>query len=176
MANDHQWILDRLDGVLPDQTLQFLSDHVLARETPFQATLRWAQSAVQRGAAAAWPVVQPVLARVSDVLSDSPDIVFVMTLVGIAFAALQIALWVHRVMMFWTRLVSRLLLWAVVAALLAAVWQRGPEAVLRDAVVLGSKAVGYATIVKNIWLAEYDKYDSQTKNSRKAGRARGTGR
>jgi hypothetical protein len=123
--------------------------------------------------AALYPILQPVLVRVGTMLSDSPDFVFVLSLVAIFFAALQTLLWVHRVMMFWTRLMGRLLLWSLVAAVLAMAWQRGPEAVIRDAVVFVSKAAGYAALVKDIWLAEYNKYDAQTKNS---GRKVGAGR
>ncbi|KAH6660584.1 hypothetical protein BKA67DRAFT_548542 [Truncatella angustata] len=173
MAEEHQWILGALDGILPEQALHFLSDHVLARETPFQNILRTLQALFRNVVAILYPILQPILVRVGTMLSDSPDVVFVFSLVAIFFAVLQTLLWVHRVMMFWTRLVGRLMLWACVAAVLAMAWQRGPEAVIRDAVVFVSKVAGYASLVKDIWLAEYNKYDAQTKNSgRKVG---GTG-
>ncbi|KAF3016753.1 hypothetical protein G7054_g11490 [Neopestalotiopsis clavispora] len=173
MAEENQWILDALDGVLPEQTLQFIADHVLARGAPLQTVLRSLHTLLNGTVAALYPILQPVLVRVGTMLSDSPDFVFVLSLVAIFFAALQTLLWVHRVMMFWTRLMGRLLLWSLVAAVLAMAWQRGPEAVIRDAVVFVSKAAGYAALVKDIWLAEYNKYDAQTKNS---GRKVGAGR
>ncbi|KAI0125787.1 hypothetical protein BJ170DRAFT_447852 [Xylariales sp. AK1849] len=180
MANEnYRWMLDALDGVLPEQTLHFLQDHVLAPQTPFQTVLRALQSYAQRLLSTLWPLLQPIVLRVGDLLSDSPDFIFIAVLVGIIALGFQVLLWVHRFMMFWTRLVTRALMWAAVAAVIAVVWQRGPEAAIRDVVVFVSKAVGYATIVKNIWLTEYHKYDAQTKNSRKVGgggRARRGGR
>ncbi|KAH8675881.1 hypothetical protein BX600DRAFT_494307 [Xylariales sp. PMI_506] len=176
MADDNQWIYDALQGVLPEQTMQMLQDHVLAPQTPLQILRRTLGHYFHEATAALWPLLQPVFARIGDMLSDSPDIIFFAALVGIVAVALQIVLWVHRLLMFWTRLVTRALMWAAVAAVIAVIWQRGPEAAIRDVVVFVSKAVGYATIVKNIWLAEYQKYDAQTKNSGKMGggsRARG---
>ncbi|KAK6078750.1 hypothetical protein SCUP234_06088 [Seiridium cupressi] len=174
MAEENQWLLDALDGILPEQTLQFISNHVLAPETPFQGVLRSLHTAFNRAVALLYPILQPLLVRIATIISDSPDFVFVFSLIAIFFAALQTLLWMHRIMMFWTRLVGRLMLWACVAAVLAMAWQRGPEAVVRDAVVFVSKVAGYASLVKDIWLAEYNKYDAQTKNSgRKVG---GSGR
>lgn len=154
-------------GILPEQALQFLADHVLRREGPFQTVLRSLHTLTNRAVAVLYPMLQPILLRVGTMLSDSPDVVFVCSLIAIFFAILQTLLWVHRIMMFWTRMVGRLMLWACVAAVLALVWQRGPEAVIRDAVVFVSKLAGYASLVKDIWLAEYNKYDAQTKNSGK---------
>jgi hypothetical protein len=143
---------------------------VLAPSTPFQTFLHAAHSAVSRGAAVVWPAVYPAVSRagtaLSDALSDSPDVVFVGFALAIAFLVLQVFLWVHRVMMFWTRLVTRLVFWSLAAMFVAMVWQRGPEAVLRDLASVAGSAVAYATVVKNIWLAEYDRYDAQTRNSR----------
>lgn len=159
-----------ITGILPEQTLQFLSNHILARETPFQNILRSLHTVARNLIALLYPILQPILLRVGTILSDSPDVVFVFSLVAIFFAALQTLLWVHRVMMFWTRLVGRLILWACIAAVLAMLWQRGPEAVVKDTVVLVSKVAGYASLVKDIWLTEYQKYDAQTKNNgRKVG-------
>lgn len=126
-------------------------------------------SYLERGLATVWPLLQPVGARIGDILSDSPDFVFIGLIVTFLVLALQIMLWVHRFMMFWTRLATRALMWAMVAAVVAVVWQRGPEAAVRDVVVFASKVVGYTAFVKDIWLAEYNKYDAQTKNSRKVG-------
>lgn len=173
MAEENQWILNALDGVLPEQTVQFLAEHVLARGGAVQTVLRSLHTFTRNVVAALYPVLQPVLARAGAMLSDSPDFVFVLSLVAIFFAALQTLLWVHRVMMFWTRLMGRLILWSLVAAVLAMAWQRGPEAVIRDAVVFASKAAGYAALVKDIWLAEYNKYDAQTKNNGKRVHAGG---
>ncbi|CAG9938177.1 unnamed protein product [Clonostachys rosea f. rosea IK726] len=64
-------------------------------------------------------------------------------------------------MMWWTRVMARLALWGVVAALVAFMWSRGPEQTVRDVVVVISKVMGFGAAVKDIWLEEYRQYESQ---------------
>lgn len=118
------------------------------------------------------PVVQPLVNRALTALSDSPDIVIVGALLVFIVAALQFLFWVQRVVLFWTRMTMRLIFYAILAGALAVVWQRGPEAAIRDIVIFVSKIAGYATLLKNFWLSEYERYDAQTKNgmSRRGGR------
>lgn len=155
---------------------------MLAPSTPFQTVLRAAHSAISRGVAVVWPAVSPMVSRagatLSERLGDSPDVVFVGFALAVAFLFLQVFLWMHRVMMFWTRLVTRMIFWSLIAMVVAMVWQRGPEAVLRDVAVFSGRAAAYATVVKDIWLAEYDRYDAQTRNSRETmmGGANASGR
>jgi hypothetical protein len=115
------------------------------------------------------PVVSPIIERAVRSLQDSPDVVFFGFLLAVLFAAFQILIWVQRTISFFTRLAFRAVLWTCIGLALMAVWQRGPEAVARDVVVVVSKLIGYAAVVKDIWLSEYQKYDAQTRAGAGAG-------
>lgn len=124
---------------------------------------------MQRAALLLQPVVSPIAERGMRALQDSPDVVFFGFLLALFFMAFQILIWVQRTISFFTRLAFRAVLWMCIGLALMAVWQRGPEAVAGDLVVVARKLVGYATIVKDIWLSEYQKYDAQTRAGAGAG-------
>lgn len=160
-------------GILPDNTLSFLQDHVLSSQTPVQIVLRHASQLARSTfaglVAALAPIVTPLFDRLVSLLSDSPDIVAFGAVLTILFIAIQVALLVQRTMLYFTRLFFRLLGWAVVVAAVAAIWQRGPEATARDVVVVVSKIAGYAAVVRDIWWTEYQKYDAQTRGQTMPG-------
>lgn len=159
-------------AILPEETVQLIRDHVLSPQTPFQIVRRQVVLRLQQAFSVVYPLVMPLVNRVVEVLSDSPDFVVLGVLLAIVVVALQVVFLVHRIMMFWTRMAMRLVLWAAVGALVAVVWQRGPETAMRDVVVFVSKLVGYGSIVKQIWLTEYDKFSQQTNNAKRSGRSR----
>ncbi|KAK7907909.1 hypothetical protein PG985_015212 [Apiospora marii] len=172
MGDENHWVLDLLEGVgLPESTIQLLQDNVLHPQTPFQVIGRSVVQRVQQAFQMAVPVVQPLVNRALTALNDSPDIVIVGALLVFIVAALQFLFWVQRVVLFWTRMTMRLIFYAILAGALAVVWQRGPEAAIRDIVIFVSKIAGYATLLKNFWLSEYERYDAQTKNGRGMGPA-----
>lgn len=154
-------------GFLPEHTLSFLQDHVLSPQTPvqivYQQALKLTRSSLAGLVATAAPIVMPVIDRVVATLSSSPDFVFFGALLVLIVVTIQIALFIQRTMIYFTRILFRMLGWALVIACLAAVWQRGPEATARDAVVVVSKLAGYTSVVKDIWWSEYHKYDAQTR-------------
>lgn len=118
---------------------------------------------MQRLAQFLQPVVSPLAERAVGALQDSPDFVFLGILLAIFFVAFQIMMWVQRTISFFTRLAFRAVLYMLIGLAIMAAWQRGPEAVAADVVVVVRRLVGYATIVKDIWLSEYQKYDAQTR-------------
>jgi hypothetical protein len=101
--------------------------------------------------------------RFARTLQESPDFVFFGFLLAVLFLAFQVLVWVQRTISFFTRLAFRAVLWSMLGLALMAMWQRGPEAVAGDVVTVVSKLLGYAAIVKDIWLSEYQKYDAQTR-------------
>ncbi len=114
----------------------------------------------------AYPLVERTVDRVTLALYNSPDVVvLVFILVSLAFV-LQMLIWFKRILAWWTKLTFRLLFWACVAGLMAMVWQRGLEASLRDAVVIGGKVAGYAVVLKDIWVREYRRYEAQAQGAR----------
>ncbi|KAK0730706.1 hypothetical protein B0H67DRAFT_463079, partial [Lasiosphaeris hirsuta] len=118
-------------------------------------------SALSAFAAQMWPVVAPLVNRVGQALASSPDLVVLVVLITIVVLIVQILAYVQRIMMFWTRLAMRAIFWAGVAAVGAMVWQRGIEVSVRDAIVWGSKVLGFASGVKDVFVSEYQKYEEQ---------------
>ncbi|KAI0204770.1 hypothetical protein F4808DRAFT_456517 [Astrocystis sublimbata] len=169
MAVDEVWVINALQGILPDQMLQFLYDHVLHPTSTLRTAYSHLLYGLQRLAQSLQPVVSPLAERAVGVLQDSPDIVFLGVLLAIIFVAFQFMLWVQRTISFFTRLALRAVLWMLVGLVIMAAWQRGPEAVAADAVVVVRRLVVYATMVKDIWLSEYQKYDAQTRAGSGAG-------
>jgi hypothetical protein len=172
MAQENQWLLDVLGGMLPEQTVQVLQDHVLDPETPFQILLRQLSLRVQKAFNMLIPVVTPLFNRALEALNNSPDVVIVAVMLSFVIVALQFVFWMQRIMMFWTRLAMRMVFYAALAAVVAVVWQRGPEAAMADVAHLAAKIATYAAIVKNFWLSEYYRYEAQTKNGGSAGAAK----
>ncbi|KAI8623470.1 hypothetical protein F5Y19DRAFT_372383 [Xylariaceae sp. FL1651] len=176
MEVDDTWILSALQGILPEQTLQLLHDHVLHPSSTLRTISSYTLLSLQRLALLLQPVLAPIIDRVLRALQDSPDVVVLGFLLAFFVIALQFLLWMHRTMLFFTRLAFRAVVWTLIGLAFMAAWQRGPEAVIRDVVVVVSKMVGYAAVVKDIWLSEYQKYDAQTRAGAGAGSFGGTGR
>ncbi|OTB00031.1 hypothetical protein M426DRAFT_324607 [Hypoxylon sp. CI-4A] len=173
MDRDGSSILDALQGILPEQTLEVLQDHIQNPQTTLQAIWRQTALATSKLAAVLSPLFAPVLARLAQALHDSPDIVVLGFVLAFCVLVFQVVALVHRTMLYVTRLAFRMLGWALLFALAAVVWRRGPEAAVRDVVVLVGKLAGYGALVKDIWLSEYNKFDAQTK--RGGGGAGGAG-
>ncbi|KAI0189778.1 hypothetical protein EV127DRAFT_366153 [Xylaria flabelliformis] len=169
MGVDETWIINALQGILPEQTLQLLHDHVLHPSSTLRTIYAHTLFGMQRLAEFLQPVVQPLAERAVNALQDSPDFVFLGILLAIIFVAFQIMLWVQRTISFFTRLAFRAVLYILIGLVIMAAWQRGPEAVANDVVVVLRKLVGYGAIVKEIWLSEYQKYESQTRAGAGAG-------
>ncbi|KAI1403432.1 hypothetical protein F4819DRAFT_226198 [Hypoxylon fuscum] len=158
-------ILDALKGFLPEQTMELLQDHLQNPQSALQAIWRQTASLLNKLSAIVYPLIEPLVARALQALHDSPDIVVLAFVLATFVFILQVVAWVHRTMMYFTRLAFRMLGWALVFGVLAVVWRRGPEASIRDVVVFVSKIAGYAALVKDIWWSEYQKFDAQTKRS-----------
>ena len=110
-----------------------------------------------------WPILGPVLDRLTQALHDSPDVVVLGFFLMVLLLVVQILSWISRALMFWTRLAFRVLFWSGVAAAAAIVWQRGIATTAADLVTVGGWVLGYAVIVKDIWVREYQKYEAQAK-------------
>jgi len=106
------------------------------------------------------PVVKPVLDRLTLALWNSPDVVVLGFLLLALYLVLHLVFMAKRLVVWWTGLAIRLIWYASLVALAAAVWQRGLEATLHDMFVLGGKAMGYAVVIKEIWVQEYNRYNA----------------
>ncbi|KAI6088024.1 hypothetical protein F4821DRAFT_98978 [Hypoxylon rubiginosum] len=166
-------ILDALKGILPEQTMSLLQDHLSNPQSVLQAVWQHTATLINKLFSLVYPLVEPLLARLMQALHDSPDVVVLGFALAFFVLVLQIVAWVHRTMMYFTRLAFRLVGWALVFAVLAVVWRRGPEAAVRDVAVFVGKIAGYAAVVKDIWWSEYQKFDAQTKSGGVGGAGAG---
>merc|ERR1719160_605481 len=64
-------------------------------------------------------------------------------------------------MMWWARFTMVLAFYAAIVVVIAIAWERGPARSLRDVVVVASKIVGYLASLREVWVQEYDRYESQ---------------
>ncbi|KAH7330386.1 hypothetical protein BKA65DRAFT_58174 [Rhexocercosporidium sp. MPI-PUGE-AT-0058] len=71
------------------------------------------------------PLITPYLTTLLNTLHTSPAILSLAALLLLAILALQILLFVRRILMFWFRMVMRLVFWGVVVLIVSVVWQRG---------------------------------------------------
>ncbi|KAF3769232.1 hypothetical protein M406DRAFT_19814, partial [Cryphonectria parasitica EP155] len=107
------------------------------------------------------PIAEPLVARLNEILVNSPDIVILLLVVLVFVLAVQVLAWIRRMLVWLTGLLFRLMFWAAVAAAIAFVYQRGPEETVRDLVVVVSKIAGYGASLRDVWVAEYQRYDGQ---------------
>ncbi|XDG09142.1 hypothetical protein ABKA04_008757 [Annulohypoxylon sp. FPYF3050] len=156
-------IREALQGIVPEQALDAIQEHLQDPSTTVKTVWHHTSAVLNKVGTMLSPLFAPIFARAIQALYDSPDVVVLAFFLGTFVLMLQIVIWIHRTMMYMTRLAFRLMGWALFIALLAVVWRRGPEATIRDVVVFVSKMAGYATLVKDIWLSEYKKFDAQTK-------------
>ncbi|KAI1646027.1 hypothetical protein F4815DRAFT_467655 [Daldinia loculata] len=156
-------LFDALQGILPEQTLTLIQAHMQDPQTALRAIWQQTTTLTQKATATLSPVLAPLVQRGMQALHDSPDLVVLAFVLAAFVLVIQVISFVHRTMMYVTRLAFRLMGWALFFALLAFVCRRGPEATIRDVVVFVSKLAGYASLVKDIWWSEYQKFDAQTK-------------
>ncbi|KAI1352314.1 hypothetical protein F5Y01DRAFT_280516 [Xylaria sp. FL0043] len=173
MEADHIWIINALQGILPEQTLQLLHDHVLHPSSTLRTISTQILLTTRQAALILQPLLAPLLDRGIRLVNDSPDFVFIGLVLTLLFMAFQVLLWVQRTISFFTRLAFRAVLWMVIGLVLMAIWNRGPEAFIADLVLVARRLVVYAAMVKDIWISEYQKYDAQTRAGAGAGGAGG---
>ncbi|KAI0965197.1 hypothetical protein F4678DRAFT_339945 [Xylaria arbuscula] len=175
---DDIWVINALRGILPDQTLQLLHDHVLHPTSTLRTISSYAVQTSQQAALVLQPLISPLATRAIHILQDAPDVVFIGLLLTLFFVAFQILLAVQRTISFFTRLAFRAVLWGALGLALMVLYNRGPEAFVADVVAVARRLVVYAGMVRDIWISEYQKYDAQTRAGAGAGAGSfgGTGR
>lgn len=156
-----------LNILLPAQVTAYIHQHALRPDAPLQIYLTQAKVQASRAADKAYPYIQPQVERLVDAMEGSPTASSVVVPLVILTVAVIVLNWIRRMVMWWTRMAFRLVFWATIVALGAWVWNRGIEASLRDTFVLGGKIVGYCAVVKDIWVAEYKRYEDQQKKTRR---------
>lgn len=121
---------------------------------------------IQKFFSVVYPIVGPAMDRLIQALYNSPDIVVLGFVAVILLFMFQVLSWMRRFMVFWTRLAARFTFYAGIVALAASVYQRGFERSFNDAVSLGNTLLGWAGMIKDIWMSEYRRYEQQAQGSK----------
>ncbi|KAJ0107864.1 hypothetical protein N8I77_003926 [Diaporthe amygdali] len=154
------------EALFSQQTLALVNQHVLSPSSPLHTLRRQfldLLSTLYNDIMS--PVLQPVLDRAMQAFMNSPDVVVLAVVVVLLLVAVQVLLWVRRVVAWFTALVLRLVFWSFVAGLAAVVWQRGLDQAVRDLVAFVGAVMGYAELIyrytSEVWLREYERYEAQ---------------
>ena len=114
-----------------------------------------------------YPIILPYLNRAATLAQDSPALLTVGVLMLFLLIAMQILFFVRRVMMFWMRLVTRLVFWGAIAVLISVVVQRGVGRTAQD-------LVGWGQELSQVWSSEYKRWEGyQNMNQKKPGQGFG---
>ncbi|POS72170.1 hypothetical protein DHEL01_v209438 [Diaporthe helianthi] len=157
-------------ALFSQETRTLLNQHVLNPSSPLQTLRRQFAdllSTMYNG------IMSPFLDRLAQALSNSPDLFILVFAVVVLVLALQVLLWVRRLVAWFTTLVLRLVFWACIAALVAALWQRGPDQAAKDLAAFVGAVAGYGQLLysytRDIWLREYERYEAQQSYGATAG-------
>lgn len=151
-----------LGALLPAELNDFIQAHVLHPHSVVQHAVRQANVVLNNIYKTMIPVIEPFFDRLLDAINENQGTTGLLLVVAVITAVLVVMNWIRRIMMWWTRMVAKLSFYAILALLLAAVWQRGLTTTARDLVVFGSKLAGYGAALKDVWMEEYDRYESQS--------------
>ena len=92
--------------------------------------------------------LSPLLIRVT----TQPDVASLLALVVLLFVSLKILDMAYRAVLFWVKLVVRLVIWGSLAAMALWIWTRGADGFVEDVQHL----IGY-------WLGEYERFKDEAK-------------
>jgi hypothetical protein len=104
----------------------------------------------------------PYLNRAAELAQDSPSIITVGLLLLFLLIMMQILNFARRIMMFWIRLISRLMFWGGLVLLGAAVWQRGVGRSVDDIAEWGHE-------LSEVWWREYYRWDGYQNQAGRGG-------
>ncbi|OAA65465.1 hypothetical protein SPI_02252 [Niveomyces insectorum RCEF 264] len=173
---DESAALNYFQDILQGPVLALLYDHIVRDDAPLRLWSRAVAAQTARGVAfvqpyfepyakstttAASAMVSPLLDRLVRAAYNAPDVVVLLGFVLLVVLVVQVLALLRRLVAWWTRLAFRLLFWSGVVLLAAAVWQRGLAQAAQDAAALTGRLLGYAAFVRDIWRAEYRRYEQQ---------------
>lgn len=165
-----------LHSLLPPEVAAFIHKNFLDSRSPFQIVLSQLLLQLRRATALLTPLLDRLLAQVGVDLSGA-NIAGVVAAAALVISVLAVLDYVRRMILWWTRFTFRIVFWAAVVGVAALVWERGLMESAKDAAVLGGKVVGYAAGVKDVWMAEYERYEQQQQqHTMMGGRGRSSGR
>jgi len=109
--------------------------------------------------------IYPALLR----LYNSPDILSVVLFAAVLLLSLKVLDMLRQAVMFWVRIVTRLLFWGTILVCGVYVWGRGVDGTVDDVRVYGGALM-------DLWTREYDKYDNMQKQAKVAAQMNGASR
>ncbi|TWU77114.1 hypothetical protein ED733_008244 [Metarhizium rileyi] len=165
-----------LTELLPPDLALSVRTHLLNPGAPFQVYKHAALAQVQTWLASLAPVAQPVVDKALALAVENQGVTGIVALLCLLTAVVVVMNWVRRLILWWTRLVMRVVFWSVVVVVLAWVLRRGVAESVMDAVVFGGKVVGYLSVLKDFWWQEYERYEAREGTSRHGGAGRASGR
>lgn len=162
MADHPSAITTLLTSLLPPELARLVQTQILSPSSPVQTIKTHVLALSRQALDILTPLVTPLLDRA--LATDGlPGFVTMVCALGVLFLLVT---WVHRMVMWWTRLAMRAVFWGVVVLLGAWAWQRGPVETARDVFVVGGKLAGFVMAMKDVWMDEYQKYDEQQRGRR----------
>jgi len=105
------------------------------------------------------PLITPLLDQLASVATDSPTIVSVGFFVLLLLIAMQILNFARRILVFWTKVVFRLMFWGGIVLAASVVLQRGVGRTAED-------AVGWWGEISEVWWREYQRWEGQQNKHR----------
>ncbi|PFH56155.1 hypothetical protein XA68_16971 [Ophiocordyceps unilateralis] len=166
------YIFSLVAGLLPPDMAAAAHHHLLRPDSPLQSCKRQVAASARAAVVAIADVATRLLAA-SDNQGGMAGGIALLVLLAVFMLLLR---WVGRLVLWWTRFTLRLASWAVVVALCACVWQRGLAATVRDVGGGGLALMRYLSLLRDVWLAEYSRYEVQQRQQQQfsSSRARGS--
>lgn len=116
-----------------------------------------------------YPFAMPVADRLTSALRGSSDVVVLLFAVAVLFLLWQVFAAVSRLLVWWTGIAFRILLWALVVGALAVVWQRGIDTTVRDLATAYGVAAGVALYLRDVVMHFWNAYEQQSRSNSRGG-------
>ncbi|KAH7328921.1 hypothetical protein B0I35DRAFT_404214 [Stachybotrys elegans] len=158
---DARLTLDFLQTLLPSELVDTLQTHVLQPEGPARVVKDRVVDAAWRAYDVLALLLQPLLDRVLQVMGERQDLVGLLAAVLLVTTLITVLTWVHRLIMWGTRMLMRMAFAGLLFAFVAWIWQRGVFESARDGAVLAGRIAGYMAVLKDVWIEEYNRYEAQ---------------
>ena len=154
--------LQEIDYAVQAHTLYTDLDPYLS---PIRRTL---SSSISASSGRAIPLIRPYAARAAAFAQDSPAIVSAILLVTVLYVAVQVLNAFRRMVVWWTKVIMKLLFWGAVGLVGSLIYQRGLEQCVQDAMHWGAE-------LSEVWWREYRKWEGYSKQNQGMGGGYGGG-
>lgn len=165
-----------LTELLPPDLAVSVRTHLLNPRAPFQIYKQALLTQINNTISSLMPYLQPIIDKLFAIIVENQGVTGFVVLLCLMTAVVVVLNWIRRLILWWTRLVMRMVFWSAVVVVLAWVWNRGVMESVKDGVVVGSKVMGYLAVLKDFWLQEYERYEARGEGRTGYGMGGGKGR